>query len=70
MSTITVLSSSDTTISITWSPLTSPADGNSQITSYNLQWDSGLGGTFTDVVSSMTTVYTATALTGGTVYKF
>jgi hypothetical protein len=65
-----VVSYSDTAISISWTALTAAATGNSAITAYNLQWDSGSGSTFTDLTSQTATTYSVTGLTGGTTYQF
>lgn len=66
----TVDSYSDTSVTISWSALTGTATGNSDITSYNLQWDNGSGSTFTDLASQTSLTYTASGLSGGTTYQF
>lgn len=49
-------------------------DGGSDITSYNLEWDSGTGNTFTEVVGyssdNLVLIATETGLTAGSLYKF
>ena len=39
-----------TQIDVEWNALSSPANGGTAITSYFLEWDSGTGTTFTEVV--------------------
>jgi hypothetical protein len=67
MSIPVLVSYSDTSISISWAALIAPATGNSAITAYNLQWDSGTG-TFVDLATSLVNVYTVNGLTGGNTY--
>lgn len=68
--------STSTQLDITWSGLTSTSDtGASAITSYNLEWDQGLGtSVYTELVGETTpyttTSYSKTSLTPGTSYKF
>lgn len=54
--------------------LTGSDNGGSTITSYNIEWDQGLGGAFSELVgfstNSMLTTYTITGLTSGNDYKF
>jgi hypothetical protein len=67
-----------TRVEVLWTALTTPADtGGSPITSYNLQWDSGAGGTtFTDLVGQAASPYLETSylltagVTSGTTYQF
>lgn len=40
---------SDTSITLSWTPLTSPATGNSPILGYQLLWDNGSGTTAPDI---------------------
>jgi hypothetical protein len=69
MTTPILVSYSDTTVTVSWSNLTAPSNGNSAITAYNLEWDSGTSGvTFTDLTSSLVNNYTVSGLTGGTSY--
>lgn len=65
-------STSSSQIEVDWNSLVTPADGGSTITSYQLQWDSGSGSTFSEVVG-YTTPYTSlskiiTPVNPGTVY--
>jgi hypothetical protein len=68
MTTPVLVSYSDTSITVSWNSLTAPSNGNSAITAYNLEWDSGTGTTFTDLTSSLVNNYTVSGLTGGTSY--
>jgi len=43
MGPISVLSKTETEITLTWSSITGVATGNSAITSYNLYWDNSNG---------------------------
>lgn len=68
-------SSTESTLSITWTALSSAAyTGGSAITSYNLEWDQGtstwasLAGFATDYTSTSYTV--SSGLTAGSNYKF
>lgn len=73
MATPTISSYSDTSISITWTALTSPTNGNSDITGYELLWDNGSGSDPSiTLVNSLTNSYTVPSnmLTPGTTYKF
>ena len=40
----TIVSYSDTDVSLSWSSLTAPNNGDSAVTSYELYWDNGGGG--------------------------
>ena len=66
----TLVSYSDSYITISWTPLSAPANGNSNIIAYNLQWNSGSGSTYTDLTSTLSTTYTISVLTGGLTYLF
>lgn len=63
-------------IRVTWTGLADPANGGASITSYNLQWDNGSGGsTWVDLVglspSSTATSFTvSTGVVSGTTYRF
>jgi hypothetical protein len=65
-----------TSIGLTWNTLSTSAEtGDSAITSYNLEYDSGNGnGVFTELVGDASdytsTAYTASSLTAGTTYVF
>src|SRR5437762_1734809 len=69
-------STSESQIEVTWSALTTPSNGGSTITSYNLQWDSGSAGvTWTDVVGispayTSTSIILSTGITAGSTYRF
>jgi hypothetical protein len=43
MGPISVISKTETEITLSWSSITGIATGNSEITSYNLYWDNGNG---------------------------
>ena len=64
----TVVSYSDTSTTISWTALTAPSNGNSDVTAYDLQWKVG-SGSFTDLTSLSATTFTTT-LTAGTSYQF
>jgi len=68
----TVSSSSDTSINIAWAALSSPANGNSAITAYNVYWDNGnaTGTTSISLLQGLATTYTVSGLTGGSTYRF
>jgi len=68
-----IQSATDTNIVVTWSALTSPANGNAPIQAYELLWDNGSGTTPSiSLVNSLTTSYTVTSanLIAGTTYRF
>lgn len=63
--------STDTEITVSWTALTAPATGNSDVLSYNLFWDNGSGGTVdVELTDSLVTSYTVSGLTGGLIYVF
>lgn len=67
----TITSYSDTFISLSWTLLTSPANGNSDMTKFTLQWDNGSSGaSYVDLIQTTSTTYTVNAVTGGTTYNF
>lgn len=69
MSAPTIDSYSDTDVSLSWSTLSAPNNGDSAITSYELYWDNGLGGTpAISLLNSLTTSHTEAGLTAGTTY--
>lgn len=71
MSAPTITAYSDTSITVSWTPLTSPANGNSDILSYDLRWDNGAGDpTAYELSNVLTTSYVVTGITAGTQYKF
>ena len=58
---------SETSLQVSWSGLSSPQDGDSTVTSYNLQWDNGTAGlVYYDLVgvAPYTTVLSYTVTTG------
>ena len=62
---------SDTSITVTWTALTSPNNGDSDILAYELRWDNGLGTTPSIELSNvLTTSYVVTGITAGTQYQF
>jgi Fibronectin type III domain len=69
-------SSSSTQLVVDWTALTSPDNGDSTITSYNLKWDAGTSGvTWTTLIgyspSSTALTYSVTSgLTVGSSYQF
>lgn len=70
-------STSASQIEVTWSAISSsPANGGSTITSYNLQWDKGTAGTTWYDVVGYSPAYTGTSyilttsITKGTIYQF
>lgn len=71
MSAPTITAYSDTSITVSWTPLTSPNNGNSDILSYSLKWDNG-GATTPSIELSnvLTTSYVVTGITSGTAYQF
>lgn len=55
MGPLSVISKTETEITLAWSPLTGVATGNSLITSYNLYWDNNSGTVNILVVSGLMT---------------
>jgi hypothetical protein len=55
MGPLSVLSKTETEITLAWSPLIGVATGNSVITSYNLYWDNNSGTVNILVVSGLMT---------------
>jgi hypothetical protein len=69
MSAPTIDSYSATDVTLSWSSLSSPNDGDASITSYELYWDNGAGGTPTiSLLNSLTNTHTESSLTTGTTY--
>lgn len=70
MSPPTITSYSDTEISLSWSSLTAPANGNAAVTSYELYWDNGAGTTPSiQLVKALTNTYeVGGGIVGGTNY--
>lgn len=55
MGPLSVISKTETEITLAWSPLTGIATGNSAITSYSLYWDNNSGTVNVLVVSDLVT---------------
>lgn len=70
MSAPTITAYSDTSITVTWSALSSPANGNSAVLAYELRWDNGLGTPNIELSNVLSTSYVVTGITAGTTYKF
>jgi len=73
MSAPTVSSYSDTSIVLTWSALSSPNNGDSAITGYDLYWDNGSGDTpGISLFDALGLTYTVTSsmIVPGTTYRF
>jgi hypothetical protein len=72
MSAPVIASYSDLQINVTWSPLTSPSNGNSPILSYQLFWDNGSGTPSIQLVSAQATWFMVPTamITPGTTYSF
>mmetsp|Transcript_9440 Transcript_9440/g.8972 ORF Transcript_9440/g.8972 Transcript_9440/m.8972 type:complete len:254 (+) Transcript_9440:2696-3457(+) len=66
----TLLSNTDTEITVQWTPLTSTDTGNSAITAYNLYWDNAGGTVNIHLVEDDVTQYTVTGITTGSTYLF
>ena len=61
---------SESQIGISWTPLTAPDNGDSEITSYIVLWDNGAGSVTIELLDELTTSRTITGLTGGKTYQF
>jgi hypothetical protein len=71
MSAPTIDAYSDTSITVSWTALTSPDNGNSDILAYELVWDKGLGtSTFETLSNVLSTAYVVSGITAGTTYQF
>ena len=73
MSAPTIASYSDSSINVTWTALSSPSNGNSDILAYELVWDTGLNTVpSVDLSNTLTTYYvlSSTQITSGTMYRF
>jgi titin len=69
----TMVSQSETQISIQWTALPSGSDGGSPVTDYKVYWDNGEGlGNFylKQATTTPAMSFTATSLTAGTTYSF
>lgn len=65
----TIVSYSDTAITVSWTALVSPANGNSDIVSYSLKWDNGAATTPSiELTNVLTTSYVVSGITPGTAY--
>jgi hypothetical protein len=61
----TLVSYTDTSISIQWTALASPDNGNSAILAYVVQMEAGSGNGFNDILSTIATSLTLSGLTSG-----
>jgi hypothetical protein len=67
----TISAYSDTSITISWTPLAAPNNGNSDILSYSLKWNTGDGSAPSiELTNVLTTSYVVSGITAGTAYKF
>lgn len=62
--------STDISIQVEWQALIDDQTGNSDILSYNLYWDDGLGTTNIELIDDLVLMHTVLALQGGLNYKF
>jgi hypothetical protein len=70
MTTLAVSDYSDTYITLTWTALSSPDTGNSDIITYNIQYNNDQSGTYSNLISTSSTTYTFSPAVGGTHYRF
>jgi hypothetical protein len=70
MTSISLVSKTDTDITLTWSALTGTSTGDSTILSYELLWDNGLGTVSIQLIDTLVYTYTVSGLTGGASYQF
>ena len=70
MGPISVISKTETEITLSWSSLTGVATGNSEITAYNLYWDNNSGTVDKLIVSGLVNQYTVKGTVGGNTYLF
>ena len=66
----TITSYSDTSITVSWTALTSPLNGDSDILSYDLRWNNGAGLPTIELSNVLATSYVVTSITPGTTYAF
>lgn len=66
----TLTSVTEAAISIAWTALSSPDDGNSAILSYQVYWDNGSGTLTLNIQDALQTTLSVDGLTGGTTYRF
>mmetsp|Transcript_9438 Transcript_9438/g.8956 ORF Transcript_9438/g.8956 Transcript_9438/m.8956 type:complete len:266 (+) Transcript_9438:2179-2976(+) len=67
---LAVVSASDTSIEVSWGALVASANGDSDVTAYELYWDNAGGTVNTQLIKDLITSYTVTGITGGSTYKF
>ena len=70
MSAPTLVAVTESQIDLSWAALTSPQNGNSDITEYILYWDNGGGTPNILLLEALQTTLSVTGLTGGTTYRF
>lgn len=70
MGPISVISKTETEITLSWGSLTGIATGNSEITAYNLYWDNNSGTTDMLIISALVNQYTVKGTVGGKTYLF
>lgn len=70
MSAVTLTASTRDSMTVAWSALSGSAAGNSEVTGYDLRWDSASGSTIYQLSESLSTSYTVTGLTAGITYKY
>jgi FtsP/CotA-like multicopper oxidase with cupredoxin domain len=70
ITTLAVSSYSDSQITLTWTGLTAPDNGNSAVLNYMIESDYGTTTTYTPVITTSSTSYTFTPTVGGTTYRF
>jgi hypothetical protein len=70
ITTLTVSDYSDSYVTLSWTALSSPATGNSDIITYNIQYNDDVSTTFVNLISTSSTTYTFSPAVGGTTYRF
>lgn len=66
-------SSTDTEVTLHWTPLTGVDAGNSDVIAYSLYWDQGdntKAEADVELIDALVTTFTVTGVTGGTTYRF
>jgi hypothetical protein len=66
----TLTAVTESQIDLSWTDVTTPANGNSDITLYSLYWDNGSGTSNIVLLEALQTTIQVTGLTGATTYKF